>query len=261
MPSTYAHYCFGKAVYKQLPKEIQKEIKAYGPLYMAGLHGPDILFYYKPLWANAVNQIGFGMHDRPAAEFFEQAWKKGKELPANRGGFAYLYGFICHFALDHSCHGYIEEKIQKSGVTHAEIEVEFDRMLLKKHGHNPITSHLTNYIPTDETCAGVIAEFFPEVTKQEVQQALKGMKHYNNLLVAPGRMKRALVYALLAVTGNYKEMHGLIVNYKPNPKCEDSNWKLSRLYQDAIPLAVQLICEYRDKGLCDEVYQYTFGVE
>lgn len=117
MPSTYAHDCFGKAVYKQLPKEIQKEIKAYGPLYMAGLHGPDILFYYKPLRANAVNQIGFGMHARPAAEFFEQAWKKGKELSANRGGFAYLYGFICHFALDHSCHGYIEEKIQKSGVT------------------------------------------------------------------------------------------------------------------------------------------------
>ena len=57
------------------------------------------------------------LHARPAAEFFEQAWKKGKELPANRGGFAYLYGFICHFVLDHSCHGYIEEKIQKSGVT------------------------------------------------------------------------------------------------------------------------------------------------
>ena len=111
--------------------------------------------------------IWSALHARPAAEFFEQAWKKGKELPANRGRFAYLYGFICHFALDHSCHGYIEEKIQKSGVTHAEIEVEFDRMLLEKHGHNPITSHLTNHIPTDATCAGVIAEFFPEVTDEQ----------------------------------------------------------------------------------------------
>lgn len=118
--------------------------------------------------------IWSALHARPAAEFFEQAWKKGKELPANRGGFAYLYGFICHFVLDHSCHGYIEEKMQKSGVTHAEIEVKFDRMLLEKHGHNPITSHLTNHIPTDATCAGVIAEFFPEVTKQEVQQAVSG---------------------------------------------------------------------------------------
>lgn len=261
MPSTYAHYCFGKAVYKRLPKDIQEGIKAYGPLYMAGLHGPDILFYYKPLWANTVNQIGFGMHDRPAAEFFEQAWQTVKDMPANCGGLAYLYGFICHFALDHSCHGYIDEKIRKSGVTHAEIEVEFDRMLLEKRGHNPITAHLTNHIPTDATCASIIAEFFPEITKQEIQQALKGMKHYNNLLVAPEHMKRAFVYALLAVTGNYKEMHGLIINYKPNPKCEDSNIRLSRLYHDAIPLAVELICEYRDKGPENEVYQHTFGVE
>lgn len=147
--------------------------------------------------------IWSALHARPAAEFFEQAWKKGKELPANRGGFAYLYGFICHFVLDHSCHGYIEEKMQKSGVTHAEIEVEFDRMLLEKHGHNPITSHLTNHIPADATCAGVIANF----------------------------------------SGSNKAGGA------------------ARLYQDAIPLAVQLICEYRDKGPCDKVYQYTFGVD
>ena len=146
MPSTYAHDCFGKAVYKQLPKEIQKEIKAYGPLYM-----PDRR-------QNSLNRHG----------------RRERSCLANRGGFAYLYGFICHFVLDHSCHGYIEEKMQKSGVTHAEIEVEFDRMLLEKHGHNPITLHLTNHIPTDATCAGVIAEFFPEVTKQEVQQAVSG---------------------------------------------------------------------------------------
>ena len=118
--------------------------------------------------------IWSALHARPAAEFFEQAWKKGKELPANRGRFAYLYGFICHFALDHSGHGYIEEKIQKSGVTHAEIEVEFDRMLLEKHGHNPISSHLPNHIPTGATCAGVMAELFPEVTEQEEQQAASG---------------------------------------------------------------------------------------
>lgn len=134
MPSTYAHYCFGKAVYRRLPQEIQEEIKAYSPLYMTGLHGPDILFYYKPLKSNAINRIGYGMHGRPADEFFKKAWMRARELPEGRGGFAYLYGFICHFALDHSCHPYIEKKIKESGVTHAEIEVEFDRMLLAKRG-------------------------------------------------------------------------------------------------------------------------------
>lgn len=261
MPSTYAHYCFGKAVYRRLPQEIQEEIKAYSPLYMTGLHGPDILFYYKPLKSNAINRIGYGMHGRPAVEFFKKAWMRAKELPEGRGGFAYLYGFICHFALDHSCHPYIEEKIKESGVTHAEIEVEFDRMLLAKRGHNPLTHRLTGHIPTDMTAAGAIAEFFPEVTAEEVQQALKGMKHYNNLLVAPGHLKRGFIYALLALTGNYKEMHGLIVNYKPNPKCADSNIRLSQLYHNAISLAVRLICEYRENGAADSEYQHTFGVE
>jgi hypothetical protein len=40
---------------------------------------------------------------------------------------AYIYGFICHFALDSTCHGYIDEKIAQSGVSHTEIEVEFER--------------------------------------------------------------------------------------------------------------------------------------
>ena len=114
MPSTYAHYCFGKAVYRRLPQEIQEEIKAYSPLYMTGLHGPDILFYYKPLKSNAINRIGYGMHGRPADEFFKKAWMRARELPEGRGGFAYLYGFICHFALDHSCHPYIEKKIKEN---------------------------------------------------------------------------------------------------------------------------------------------------
>ena len=36
---------------------------------------------------------------------------------------------LCHFSLDVMCHGYIDEKIQAGGVSHAEIEIEFDRML------------------------------------------------------------------------------------------------------------------------------------
>ncbi len=134
-------------------------------------------------------------------------------------------------------------------------------MLLAKRGHNPLTHRLAGHIPTDMTSAGTIAEFFPEVTAEEVQQALKSMKHYNNLLVAPGHLKRGFIYALLAMTGNYKEMHGLIVNYKPNPKCADSNIRLSQLYHDAISLAVRLICEYRENGAADSEYQHTFGVE
>ena len=36
---------------------------------------------------SAIYQIGYGMHGRPAVEFFEKAWMRAKELPEGRGGF------------------------------------------------------------------------------------------------------------------------------------------------------------------------------
>ena len=227
MPSTYAHYRMGQEVLEQVSDPARSIIMKHKQLYDIGLHGPDILFYYHPLRTNPVNAIGYGLHERSGKYFFGKAAEIIEKAHDKEAALAYIYGFICHFALDHSCHPYIEKKIKESGVTHAEIEVEFDRMLLAKRGHNPLTHRLAGHIPTDMTSAGTIAEFFPEVTAEEVQQALKSMKHYNNLLVAPGHLKRGFIYALLAMTGNYKEMHGLIVNYKPNPKCADSNIPVS----------------------------------
>ena len=47
MPTTYTHYRFGRDVYKRLPVQIQDIIRSHGGLYNLGLHGPDLLFYYK----------------------------------------------------------------------------------------------------------------------------------------------------------------------------------------------------------------------
>lgn len=72
MPSTYAHYKFGKDVFKELPKELVKEINPYMPLYKIGLHGPDLLFYYKPLETNVINQEGAWIHDRTGSVFLKR---------------------------------------------------------------------------------------------------------------------------------------------------------------------------------------------
>lgn len=58
-----------------------------------------------------------------------------------------------HFALDVSCHGYIDEKIAASGISHTEIEVEFDRMLMLMDGKDPLRQNLTEHIvPCMEKC-------------------------------------------------------------------------------------------------------------
>ncbi len=75
---------------------------------------------------------------------------------------AYLYGFLCHFALDRACHGYIAEQIARSGVAHTEIEVEFDRSLLVQAGLDPIRTSLTGHLHASARSAAVMAELLPD---------------------------------------------------------------------------------------------------
>ena len=159
MPSTYAHRCFGADVLTQLPEALQKKIEPYRALYDIGLHGPDLLFYYKALQSNPVNRLGNAMHEQPGTVFFERARGVIRNAKNRDAALVYALGYICHFALDHSCHPYIEKKIKEIGVTHAEIEVEFDRMLLAKRGHNPLTHRLAGHIPTDMTVREQLRNF------------------------------------------------------------------------------------------------------
>ena len=58
MPSTYAHRVFGEKMLEVYPVEVAAAASARRQLYDIGLHGPDILFYYKVLKADPVNAVG-----------------------------------------------------------------------------------------------------------------------------------------------------------------------------------------------------------
>lgn len=145
MPSTYAHYQFGQEVLKELPNDIKKIIIENKELYDIGLHGPDLLFYYLPLKTNEINSIGYNMHEQTGKEVFDIFRKMMTSKKINHY-LAYYYGFICHFALDATCHGYLEKRIHESEVSHGEIEVEFDRFLMIEDGLNLISRYLTNHL-------------------------------------------------------------------------------------------------------------------
>ena len=56
-----------------------------------------------------MNEQGHTLHEQFADEFFHHAVEvieKAKDPAAAR---AYIYGFICHFALDSECHPYVEK--------------------------------------------------------------------------------------------------------------------------------------------------------
>ena len=103
--------------------------------------------------------------------------------------------------------------------------------------------------------AKIIADFY-EITTKQTKKAIKGMKIYNDLLVAPSKLKRKIIYALLRISGNYKEMHGLIVNYEENPKCIESTKKLNELYHIGKERALQLLTENNTNN---DLYHYTFS--
>ena len=44
MPTTYAHYKFGKEVISALPRPLQSSIENNRELFDIGVHGPDLLF-------------------------------------------------------------------------------------------------------------------------------------------------------------------------------------------------------------------------
>ena len=58
MPAVYAHYLFGKKVYKALPEAEKKMVRQGKDAFLIGLHGPDLLFYYRPFGKNRINQQG-----------------------------------------------------------------------------------------------------------------------------------------------------------------------------------------------------------
>lgn len=265
MPSTYAHYRFGTEIYRRLPPEWRRQIDASYHLYCVGLHGPDILFYYKPLTKNAINQIGYIMHGWTGREFFTRGVRLAELSPHPEEAWSYLLGCLCHYILDSFCHPYVEEKIQRSHVYHTEIEGAFDRILMVMDGLDPLTHRLTDHIMPDRTEACIIAPFFTPASAEQVYTATQLFILFNQMLLPTSRLKHAAAAGLLYATGNYKEMHGMIMTRRRDPRFADSDEHLYSLYQQSIKESLtlfnQLAALKNGTGELGPRYSHTFGAD
>lgn len=263
MPTTYAHYKFGEEVIGALGRPLQSAIENNRELFDFGVHGPDLLFYYKALTRNPVNGQGYALHERPAAPFFRHAAEVIGRSPDPAAARAYVYGFICHFALDSECHPYVEKMIHESGIGHSEIEMEFDRMLMKEDYINPVRCLPTGHLHPSKKNAEVIAPFFENMTPELIEKSMRGMLFCLKALHAPGMMKRRLLFAGMKIAGQYEDKHGMVMSLEPNPACREYCRVLKRQYAGAVPLAAGLIIQYQ-KTLFEgkelpERFEKTFG--
>ncbi|WMJ76828.1 MULTISPECIES: zinc dependent phospholipase C family protein [unclassified Sedimentibacter] len=261
MPTTYAHYTFGQEVLKLIDEDINKIINKNKDLFNIGLHGPDILFYYKPLKSNRISKVGHNLHERIAADFFGNAKDVINASSDYEASLSYIFGFICHFVLDSHCHPYI---IKNEGriITHSHIETEFDRVLMLKDNLNPVLFRPTSHIKCDCEYSEVISSFYKEISKGEIKDALKSMKQCLNFLVAPGRVKRNLLMLGLKISGNYENMVGLLMSYSPIEECNEMNEKLYEIYNESTNLAAEMVDYYyrnlKADGKLDQRFNRNF---
>lgn len=262
MPAAFAHYSFGQLVLEKLQKDHKVKIVKHIDLFHIGLHGPDILFYYKPLKPNHVTKKGHALHRETAKSFLEKAKRKIQLVEDKDGALAYICGFICHFMLDSECHPYVRE-LEKSGASHNEIETEFERLLLVKNNLDPLSHKSTTHIYPKMEYASCISRFYDEITQEEVLKALKSMKFYLNMLVAPRPLKRSLLQLVLKISGN-DGMIGLIMKPYPSLKCSKSSQTLYDIYSNAVLPAAKLMDDFYNgidnfKEPLNKRFDHTFG--
>ncbi len=250
MPALYAHNRFGADVFKQLDDELETILKKYYTQFRIGMQGPDIFFFYRPIIRNHISKRAGDMHGENADKFFEKAVKVIQEKGRNSREYAYILGFICHFALDSECHPYIEKMVKTIGVGHMEIEGEFDKYLLRADGKDALAYPIWKYIPTDDMTVETIYHFFPEMSREEIKESLVTYRFIKKVFTAPSKMKQCVINMILKIAGMYKKYYGLMHPYRDNPKCERTNKELENRYNQAILVADRLIQGYdkRVKG-------------
>lgn len=267
MPQTYAHQYYGDLVYGQLPQEIQTVIDGHRDLYDIGLQGPDILFYYHPLWHNPVAQLGNDMHEWSGRRFFARAAGALADVDPQDddafAGLAYLYGCLCHFALDSICHAYINRyDAMTEGVTHSVIEGDFDRMLIARQGRDPVLENMVERFVPSRDAARVIASFYPEVPEETLYKALRSFVGFHGLIRCPSDGKRNFLYTALRVIGQYDSLRGHITAPAADPLCKESSARLEELLHDGVACGTSLIAGFTQNLQYDNQYRLNFeGVE
>lgn len=244
MPTTYTHYKFGKDVLLNLPEPLRKTIDTRRELFDIGLHGPDLLFYYYPLSYNHVNKTGVKLHKKCAAEFFMHAKEVIQSADDKIGAKAYIYGVVCHYALDSVCHKYVEKIIHVSGYGHSEIEMEWDRRVMEADGLNPLIYVPVKHLHPSKRNAKVIAPFYEGIKEGEIYKASKGMVWALNELMPLSPYKDVIVKKALKLV-NLETKYGLFMSVNENKKLDRYIDILDSVYEETIDFAVQLIDEYR----------------
>lgn len=229
LPSIYAHSRFGDQAAQMLPEHLRMTAQRFRRLYDVGCYGPDFFFFYQPLFKTKMGALGSQFHKMTGKAFFEAAAAHLRQAPSE-GGQAYLYGVLCHYALDSACHPLICGTSAQGIVGHTELETEFDRHLLTKDGKVP--AHRQNLGRKTRLTWGecvTVSGFYPPATAYTVRQGVGVMALVCRALTMKNRK---LLQALFKLGGEHASQ--MVMYTRQNHRCAQLIEPLEQLYEEAL---------------------------
>lgn len=286
MPAIATHYLFGQEVYRQLIEKNRKDIIAmirkHRLDYNIGLQGPDPLFYYQPVTKNSVVNYAHAIHKKSGTEFMERAKahiKKTRDLRA----FAYMLGFVCHYALDSEAHPTVN-RLGKNSKGHIRIETELDReMLLReilkrdakhraerfrlrffkqpsseyalivsdphkqpKPSVKPEKIRRYRFARYEEGLEKSIDGLYPQISQKQIAKSLEGFVFYNRMLYSPHGVNLSVLQGFEFLTNQLGAFSSIAMTsrrYKEH--IAHAKW-LIPICDNAVDIATELLINFFD---------------
>ncbi|MCL2378993.1 MAG: zinc dependent phospholipase C family protein [Defluviitaleaceae bacterium] len=212
MPGFLTHYIGGQLVLQAAGTEISNYIKPLDKLFNLGTQGPDIFFYYiSGFITKRIRGIGTQMHDRDLGRYFmylADFLKQSKSPAQKQILFAYVAGFLVHYAVDVHTHGYVYGNTKadtgmKEASLHRHFETSIDVLMLNRmYGRKPGDYKQWQLISPKKVYLRVAAAAMGEAIRQvyklditpiDVYRAMEHMARLTRYMESnTGRRKRLL---------------------------------------------------------------------
>lgn len=258
MPAAYAHYRFGTQAMEQLEPAVRQQVSRFRHVFDMGVQGPDLFFYYDPLFRTAQGALGNKFHAQSGEVFFSSAIRRLRLNPSEVGT-VYLYGVLAHYCLDSTVHPFVNETVAAGEVRHVEMESEFDRFLLTKDGKVPAhVQDLSQYVGLSRGECVTVAGLYPGATAGGVRRGVGNMKRILKLLSS---RNRKTVETLVGVAG--KTGKDMLIPRSQAPGSEERDEAMLALYEGALErypvLARQLTALWKTGAELGPEFKPTFG--
>ena len=259
MPTTYTHWRFGQECLETLPKKTREIVNNHRDIYDIGVHGPDIFFY--DLLHDDVKSYGYTLHGFSGKEFFEHAIEVYKEYPDKEEMLAYMLGFLSHYTFDSQSHGYVERKMEVSGITHNKVESEYDGYLMRKDGRAVNLVDRSESLKPSREAARIISRFYP-FDEAVMYRVFRAHKSFISAMNCMSPFKFKVVTKLLDLTGKDGN-RDIPVAFEESEICRDSNLRMEKLQAKALELYPtlykSLMAAIRKQQKLSRYFDHDFG--